>query len=68
MKVKTCTSKATRRQKNSKGLTALYNNKHNTHSRNDEKILSASADCAFARFVFQLNQKRRRVQRGVGEG
>lgn len=40
MKVKTCTSKATRRQKNSKGLTALYNNKHNTHSRNDEKYLA----------------------------
>jgi Fe-S cluster biosynthesis and repair protein YggX len=57
LKVKTCTSKAIRRQKNSKGLTALYDNKHNTHSRNDEKILSASADCAFARFVFQLNQK-----------
>jgi hypothetical protein len=37
----------------SKGLRPL-NNKHNTHSRNDEKILSASADCAVARFVFQL--------------
>ncbi len=29
-------------------------NKHNTHARNDEKILSARADCAVARFVFQL--------------
>jgi Fe-S cluster biosynthesis and repair protein YggX len=53
---KTCTSKATRRRKNSKGP-AAFKNKHNTHSRNDEKILSASADCAVARFVFQLNKK-----------
>ncbi len=39
--------------KNSKGP-AAFKNKHNTHARNDEKILSARADCAVARFVFQL--------------
>lgn len=44
---------AIRRRKNSKGLRP-FKNKHNTHARNDEKILSARADCAVARFVFQL--------------
>ncbi len=36
---KTCTSKATRRRKNSKGP-AAFKNKHNTHARNDEKYLA----------------------------
>lgn len=38
----------------SKSPLTLKHNKHNAHSRNDEKIFSASAHCAFARFVFQL--------------
>ena len=39
LKGKTCTSKATRRRKNSKGP-AAFKNKHNTHARNDEKYLA----------------------------
>ncbi|CDL50815.1 FIG001341: Probable Fe(2+)-trafficking protein YggX [Klebsiella pneumoniae ISC21] len=45
---------ATRRRKNSKGPAAFKKTNNNTHARNDEKILSARADCAVARFVFQL--------------
>ena len=46
-----CTLKATRRLKNSKGLTALQDN-HNTRSRNNEKITRSGTDSAVAGLLF----------------